>query len=234
MRVAIHQPNYLPWLGYFHKIAMTDVFVFLDDVQYSKGSYTNRVQVLSTAGPKWLTVPLKVHFGQSIRDIQLSGPDWQRRHLEALSNYYRCSDAYRVVWPDVKEMLECAPADSLSNLNSWLIVEIAKRLQLQCRFLFSSELDVKSASDNRLVDIAKWFGGETIYYSGHGAANYQDPGKFSSAGIGFEYSTYRPRSYSQSIVSNRSKRTDFVGGLSIVDAAFNLGWDQTAMLLGNA
>ena len=77
MKVAIHQPNYLPWMGYFHKMHHADVFIFLDDVQFTKGSHINRVKILSGKGPRWLTVPVvKVKLGQNIIDVRPSSNNW--------------------------------------------------------------------------------------------------------------------------------------------------------------
>ena len=86
--VAIHQPNFLPWQGYFYKILNCDIFIFLDHVGFSKGSYTNRVKVMSPSGPKWLTVPVKTSgkLGQPITMVGLS--DWEKTS-EAISNTLR-------------------------------------------------------------------------------------------------------------------------------------------------
>lgn len=225
MLVAIHQPNYLPWLGYFHKIAKVDVFVFLDDVQFSKGSYTNRVQVLSPTGPKWLSVPIKLSFGQAIDQIGFARSDWKSTHAETLRNYYRRAPGFAEVWPVFGEILRNAPTGDLAAANCWLVSQIALRLGLKCEFQRSSGLSLSSASDDRLIDIVAALGRNTIYYSGRGAANYQDPQKFSAAGLGFAYSTYRPPAYPQ------FNSGTHISGLSITDALFNLGWEATARLL---
>jgi hypothetical protein len=225
MLVAIHQPNYLPWLGYFHKIAKADVFVFLDDVQFSKGSYTNRVQVLSPAGPKWLTVPIRLHLGLAINQVAFASPDWQRAHAESLRGYYLRAPAFAEVWPIVGELLRNVPAGDLATANCWLVSQLALRLGLSCEFRRSSELGLSSASDDRLIDIVAAVGEDATYYSGRGAANYQDPEKFSAAGLGFAYSAYRPPVYPQ------FNSDSHLPGLSIADALFNIGWDATAQCL---
>ena len=73
--VAMHQPNFIPWLGFFHKLAHADTFTLLDTVQFSDGSYTDRVGVRSTEGAKWLTVPVKHHFGEPIQDVAIAEID---------------------------------------------------------------------------------------------------------------------------------------------------------------
>ena len=119
MIVAIHQPNYLPWLGYFYKIARADVFVFLDDAQYSKNSYTNRVQVSEPGGAKWLTVPVSYNFGDLISDVRPAVPDWPSRHMDTIRNYYRSAPCYRAVWPRISVSRDFAtPSAFASNLTT--------------------------------------------------------------------------------------------------------------------
>ena len=80
MIVAIHQPNYAPWLGYFAKMARADVFVFLDDVQYTKNSYINRVQIDAGGTARWLTVPVSFSFRDPINRVRAANENWPRAH----------------------------------------------------------------------------------------------------------------------------------------------------------
>ncbi len=228
MIVAIHQPNYLPWLGYFYKIARADIFVFLDDVQYSKGSYTNRVQILSATGPKWLTVPVKASLGETISDIEFGKADWMSGHLSTLFGMYRSAPMFRAVWTETKDLLESASGSGLASANIQLVAALSKRLGFSCRFVRSSSLAIAGTSDTRLVEITKALAPGGGYLSGRGAEKYQDPEKFRSAGLSFEYSSFVHPVYSQSA---QSGRIGFVAGLSVLDAVFHLGWEQTADLI---
>jgi len=150
--VAIHQPNYLPWLGYFHKIAAADVFVFLDDVQYTKNSYINRVKILGPSGVRWLTVPVSYTFGDAIGKVQPALPDWPTRHLDTLSGMYRGAPAFRSVWSRVKELFHSLPKGSLAECNRFLVERIAGELKLSCNFIAASKLAVgPSTGDDRLI-----------------------------------------------------------------------------------
>ena len=83
--VAIHQPNFLPWIGYFYKIVKSDIFVFLDNVQYTKNSFINRNKIKTSQGEMWLTVPVSFSFGQLIRKVRINNlVDWQKKHLRRL------------------------------------------------------------------------------------------------------------------------------------------------------
>ncbi len=118
--VAIHQPNYLPWLGYFAKMARADVFVFLDDVQFSKQSYINRVQILRDDGcSRWLTVPVHVSLGQAINEVRPAKAGWARAHLDTLRGAYKAAPAFKVVWPDIEAFFGRIPdADLAASTDS--------------------------------------------------------------------------------------------------------------------
>jgi hypothetical protein len=227
--VAIHQPNYLPWLGYFHKIARADVFVFLDDVQFSKGSYTNRVQILSPSGAKWLTIPVRVSLGQAIREIGIASPIWRVDHVDALRKAYAGAPAFAAVWPEIRDALLGAEGDELVEVNIGLVTFLAERLGLRCQFRRSSELQLQSASDDRLIEITAQVSPSGTYLSGKGAAKYQDPDKFLRASLSFEYVSYSPPTYLQ---LTQPGQPDFVPGLSVLDAVFHLGWCGAAELVG--
>lgn len=225
--VAIHQPNYFPWLGYFHKIAHADTFVFLDDVQFSKGGFTNRVKVLSPAGAKWLTVPVSPKLGTHINDVHPGRPDWAENHCETLKQYYRRTDTFDDVCPVIMNILSENPDSDLASINADLIVAIADRLGLDTRFVRSSSLDIAPGDqEHRLINIVGEIAPGGIYYSGKGGAKYQDPQEFRKAGIELRYSAFEHPVYEQSC-------EPFEPGLSILDALFHVGWEETrAMILG--
>lgn len=224
LAVAIHQPNYLPWLGYFAKIARADVFVFLDDVQFSKGSYTNRVQILSPKGPRWLTVPVAAHLGDAIDRVPPSRPDWAGAHLDTLRGMYSSAPCFKAAWPGVRALLESAPAADLAAVNMHLVQELAGLLGLSCAFRKSSGLALASSSDDRLVEIVSQVAPGGTYISGKGGAKYQDPAKFAAAGLGFAYLDFAHPVYAQGAAP-------FLPGLSVLDAVFHLGWAGAAALL---
>lgn len=223
--VGIHQPNYLPWLGYFHKISRSDVFVFLDDVQFSKNGYCNRVQILQNGRPRWLSVPVSHKFGEAIDQITLAQPDWQRRHLDIFRTNYRNSRHFKSVWTSIGDIYHAVPAGTLAQTNRFLVEAITKQLGLSCQFAVSSNLDTKDyTGDDRLVRIVKRIAEGGSYISGRGGANYQDKAKFFAAGLSLTYSEFELSDYSQG-------GGPFVPGLSVVDAAFHLGWEETGRLV---
>jgi hypothetical protein len=223
--VAIHQPNYLPWLGYFRKIALADVFVFLDDVQFSKNSYTNRVRILGDGRARWLSVPVSVHLGDTIRAVHPARADWSGSHLDTLKTFYRHAPAFNTVWPRVQEIYHTAPSADIAGINRALVEAVAGELGLACRFLASSDLDTGEATgDDRLARIVSDLAPGGTYLSGEGGSKYQDPGKFEAAGITLRYPGFQHPTYDQG-------GTPFVAGLSVLDAAFRLGWRGAAGLL---
>lgn len=222
MLVAIHQPNYAPWAGYFHKLARADIFIFLDDAQFPKNSYVNRVRILEQGNPVWLTVPAKPRLGAPICAVRPAQTDWPARHLSRLYNAYRTAPAFSAVWGDVESVYKALPAGSLAEGNRMLITGIADRLGLETETRNASSYPNSEdlRADGRLIDLVRRVGGEA-YLSGRGGAGYQDPATFRAAGIALEMTDFEAAPYPQAADA-------FAPGLSILDVVFALGWEEAA------
>lgn len=227
MIVAIHQPNFLPWQGYFHKILKADAFIFLDDVQYSKNNIINRVKILQNGAEKWLTLPVSYQTGQAIHQVTPNKQGWQSSQLDSLKQFYRKAPAFRQVFPDIQALYADLPETDLAAINMTMIERLSGHLGLNCRFLRSSEMGCTHLkSDDRLIALIRQLGEGGVYFSGRGAAKYQDLDKFAEAGIPLKYTSFSPLPHDQ-------MAEDFLPGLSILDAVFHLGWSETARLLAN-
>lgn len=223
--VSIHQPNYAPWLGYFAKLARADVFVFLDDVQFSKNSYINRVQIDSCGAPRWLTIPVSYSFGDAINRVGIAATDWKRSHLDSLRTCYCGSAAWSEVWPWLISVYGSLPESDLAVANEALVIAIAEKMRLKVEFLRSSSIDTTGLyGDDRLIAILRSCGQDVVYLSGSGGVKYQAAEKFDHAGITLNYNDFVPAPYDQG-------RPGFLPGLSIYDSLFRLGFAKTEALL---
>jgi hypothetical protein len=222
MRIAIHQPNYIPWCGYFAKIVSADVFVFLDDAEMSSQSYIYRSQIRGPQAPQWLSMPNQRHLHQQIREVQLTGPEGPASHLGKLQGIYRKAPFYREVTALIEPIYK-DPGTFLSEFNQRLVIAIAGYLGIECRLEVSSRLAPEGTADDRLIDLVQKLGGR-IYVSGKGGVNYQDPAKFAAAGIALEVRQYHPVPYVQA-------QGEFMPGLSILDALYNVGRDASKLLV---
>ena len=223
--MAIHQPNYAPWLGYFHKMANADLFVFLDDAQFSKGSYTNRVQIAMGGAPRWLTIPVRHAFGAEINRVEVARADWARAHLDVLRASYAKAGHFRDVWPDIAGFYAGLPEISLADVNIALIGALAERLGIKTPTCRASSLGTGAATgDDRLIAICRQLGAPAAYLSGGGGAKYQSEEKFRAASIDLIYANFEHPPYPVGT-------GQFIPGLSVLDAAFHLGWSGAAGLL---
>ena len=214
MKVAIHQPNFLPWCGWFAKLDACDVFILLDDAQMSKGSYVSRTRIRSKDGEHWLTVPTRVHDAPRIADVEIAAGNWTKKHLATLQQTYAKAPFVDQVMR-ILEPIYAAAGTNLSDFNRRLIGAVAAYLGIDKPMHLSSSFDVRAASDDRLIELIRKVGG-TQYISGRGGSNYQDPAKFAAAGIELDVRVYSPVPY-------EGPRFPFMPGLSIVDALFVRG-----------
>ncbi|MEC9265182.1 MAG: WbqC family protein [Pseudomonadota bacterium] len=226
-RVAIHQPNYVPWAGYFHKLAHCDVFIFLDDAQFPKNSFVNRVKIRGDGAPGWLTVPAKPKLGTPIHAVVPGHADWPARHLDRLRNDYRKARHFSAIWPVLEQVYADLPGDNLCAANVTLIQALSERLGLNPEYRLASSIpnQEERRSDDRLIDLVREVGGD-IYLSGKGGANYQSPEKFEVSGIALEMTAFSPAPYDQGGLP-------FEAGLSILDVLFHTGWDGAAGYVRN-
>jgi len=220
--VAIHQPNFFPWLGYFDKIARSDVFIFLDDVQFPKtaaGTWSNRVKMLLAGEPRWVTAPIRRAFNgvALIHEIEWADEQpWRTKLLKTLAANYARAPHYRetMAW---LEPLILQPEKNLARYNMAVIRAIADRIGLRNdHCVTSSSLGGQGQASELLIDLTCKVGGD-CYLCGGGANGYQEDELFAAAGVGLFY-----QSFAHPIYRQQGGR-EFVPGLSIVDALMNLG-----------
>jgi hypothetical protein len=227
MVVGIHQPNFLPWLGYFSKIIQSDVFILLDDVQFSKGSVGNRNKVKTDKGTEtWMTVPLKhpkTGFA-SYTEIEIDySSKWNTKLLAIFHSYYRKAPFYKEVCEILQPVL-LNEFPSLAALNIALLETLCIKLQLTTKWVRSSDLKLEIVEKNeRILELCKYFGADT-YLSGQGAKSYNDEALFNQNGIVIVYQKYKHPCYHQI-------NGPFVSNLSIIDALFNEGFISVSNLL---
>src|SRR5262245_46781818 len=152
MRLAAHQPQYLPWLGFFDKMDRADRFVLLDVVQYKKNEWQNRNRIRTATGWQWLTVPVHHRFPMSIREVAIDeSGSWRRKHREALRIHYARSPFAGVVMPVIESLLE-ERCESLSALNILLIRRLADLLGVRTPLSLASEVaGLPSGAAERLI-----------------------------------------------------------------------------------
>jgi hypothetical protein len=196
--VVISQSMYFPWVGLLEQIRLSDVFVYYDDVQFTRGFY-NRVQVKTSRGPQWLTVPLRdQHRGQHIDQVVIDERiDWRSRHREILRRAYDTSSFRDEMLSLVDRVFE-KPAETLADVSRASLMELAAYFGLvdERVFLCSTSLAIGGASSKRLHDIVLALKG-TTYITGHGALNYLNHQLFEQSGIAVRYMRYRGTFYPQ-------------------------------------
>ncbi len=230
MIVAIHQPNFFPWLGYFNKIARCDVFLVLDDVQYQKtgSSWSNRVKMLVGGQARWVTAPVRrpAHGTARIDELSWVIEPWRDRLVRTLAANYAGAPFFHQAMDLVRPLIG-EPEPSVARYNLKVIRGLCDALGLPLRRVSSSQFRLTSASNERLVELCRHVGCDT-YLAGGGAQDYQQDDVFQAAGIRVLYQSFQHPVYRQ------HGSDEFVAGLSIVDALMNCGIEGTRALVRSA
>jgi hypothetical protein len=212
MKIAIHQPQYLPWLGYFDKIDRADIFVLLDDAQYKKNEWQNRNRIRTAGGEQWITVPVLHDFGQHISDVKINDRDnWREKHIKSLEQNYHKAPFFDDYFQSFREIF-MVDWEYLSRLNTCLIIYFKDVLGIGTDMVRSSVLGVNLSATDRLVEISRKLGADT-YLSGAGAREYLEEDKFKTNGINVEYQGYEHPEY-------RQVYKPFVPYMSVIDLLF--------------
>jgi len=195
--IVISQPMYFPWVGLLEQMRLADVFVHLDDAQFSKGRFFNRVQLKTAEGTPWLTVPLaETKLGQSLNETQMAKHDWRRKQLATLRQAYSAA-------PHVEEMLGLVESvfevehKSLAALSAASVEALTEFFDIApAEVQWSSTLAIEGTGTARVLAICEALGAER-YVTGHGAREYLDHESFEAAGVRVEYLDYEKREYPQ-------------------------------------
>jgi hypothetical protein len=219
--VGIHQPNFMPWLGYFYKIWQSDTFIFLDDVQFIKtgSSYTNRVAINISSQSNFITIPVKRGSGvQNIDKTEFINEKWKKKVIGTLQANYAKSPFFQENRELIFELINFK-ANSLADYNIHFIETISNKLKLNTHFIRSSTFNIQTKSTQRLVELIKKVDA-TIYLSGKGANEYQEHDIYKKSNITIKYNKIPNFKYKQ------TKTEEFIFGLSIIDAIFNIGFEN--------
>lgn len=202
MRIAIHQPNFLPWMGYFYKMAQCDTFVLLDHVEFTKKSYIRRVKIhkpKSFEEEQYLTVPLQKHSDHSkINQLQISNlSPWQKKIKAKIYETYHHTPFYHQVLPIVDSFFDHpVKSDSFTEFSIGIIKYVAQLLEIDVEWKQSSELEITYNKNKDLnLSIVEFLSGKT-YISGLGAKKYQNEDVFGNAHIQLLYSDF-PNEFQQ-------------------------------------
>lgn len=222
-----HQPQFLPYLGFFHKLRRADLWIVLDDVQFLERGHQHRNTIKMQTGTQWLTVPVKKARGQLIKDVAIDGEQpWRKKHWAALQSNYGPAPHWKALSPSLAPILLEGTQTRLLDLDMDLMAWATELLGIATPHRLSSELGVTSDQTQRHIDLCRAVGAE-VYLSGAGGRQYMDLALFAGTGVEPRFADFTPRAYPQ-----RFPQHGFIANLSVVDALFNLGRDARALLDG--
>lgn len=222
MKCAIHQPQFLPWLGYLQKIRKADVFVFLDNVQFRKNEFQNRNRIPTARGARWITVPVSFRFGDTLSQVRVGGrARWNERLWRTLEHTYARASAFPQYSAELRDTL-LRDWDVLSHLNAASVCWLMRCFGIDTPTLTASDMPpFDEERTQRLVDICRHVGAD-VYLSGAQARCYLEVERFRAAGMDVEFQDFRHPTYPQCHTGN-----GFISHMSAVDGLFNCGGGQT-------
>lgn len=215
--VSIHQPCYIPYLGIFYKIWQSDLFVFLDDAQYSNGYVFDWNRIKTPQGECRLKVPTARIFGQKLTEVtpkEFLG--WKDKHLKTIRMNYRKAPHFGEVFSDFSDCI-LSEHGSLAELNIATMKLFMDKFGWNIPLFRSSAMDLSSKAEARVIEIVQRVGGDT-YLSGSGGKNYQSEEHFTHAGLKLVYSDFKPLEYEQ-------QWGDFLPNMSVLDFCMNEGYE---------
>jgi hypothetical protein len=229
LRVTIHQPEHLPWLGFLSKIDAADLWIVLDSVAYRKNYFQNRNQVRSGAARTWLTVPVGTPSATHIRDVRISdAPNWQRKYVGRLVHAYPAAHAAGELTPGIELTESAGAGDRLLDLNLALADWLFAAFGVTTPRVLASELDVPGHKSELIRNLCLAVAADS-YIAGPSGRDYLDLEDFAGHGVDVGFFDYHHPTYDQGV--------EFVSHLSAVDAVASvapaelrdllLDWDVT-------
>ncbi len=216
-RVCIHQPDFLPYLGFFHRLLFTDIFIIFDDVQFLRRGWHHRDKIKTKDGERWLTLSIKKgDYYQKINQVILNEDKdkWTKNHLNLLRVNYCNAPYFNEYFPKIREIY-LSDFTKLADINMAFLQFFFELFDLKMKIVFSSELNVDGHSNLKLINLVKAVGSR-YYLSGLGAKDYMDKQMFADEGITVEWQEFNHPIYPQ-------LHGEFIPNLSCIDLLFNCG-----------
>lgn len=222
MKITIHQPNFMPYLGFFDKCDYSDVLVIYDSTQFKKNDFQNRNKVKGKNGWFWLTIPVTYNFGERINKVKINyNKNWKSKHLKAIETCYSKTKFFSKFFPKIKEIYD-KDWEFLSDFNISFIKLLLNELGINCKIVLSSDLGIQSNGTEALVEICKRLKADT-YLSGRDGRKYIDLKIFNSQEMKVEFQNYQHPRYNQNF-------GDFEPYMSILDLIFNEGTNSLKII----
>lgn len=225
MIVGIHQPHYFPWMGYYDKMAKSDTFILMDDVQLEKGSLMYRNRILAATGKvEYLTISGDKHgyLDKKYWQLQSTNNDvWLTKHKNALRAAYGQSPWFDEVWSRIEDLF----VNDESTICAYAVrsvLRVKELLEIPTRIVYQHDLttDAEARKNNLVIALCQAVGGNR-YLSGNGARKYTDEDSFAAAGLQIRYQQFTQPAYPQ------AHAAEFVPGISMLDMLFNCGIEET-------
>lgn len=216
MKIAVHQPNFLPYLGFFDKAMKVDKFIFMDNFQYTKRGFINRNRIKTPEGFMWINVPVSLTGTQNINEVKISpGDNWKNKLVASLTHTYKKTDYFDELFPVIENIL-VKKWELLVDLNVDLLNDIFSLLDITAMTELTSDMEISSlTTTGRIIDICR-NAGATEYLSGKTGRDYLDIDLFEKSGIKLSFHDFEHPVYNQ-------RFGEFIPNLSIIDYLMNNG-----------
>lgn len=215
--VSIHQPDYIPWLGFYYKVAHSDQFVYLDDAQFSNEAAHNFNVIKTPQGELRLKAPVQQKLGDLIHNVRTKDElKWKEKHLRTLEMNYKRAAHFTEIFPDFADVL-MRQYDNIADMNIAINQFVLDGFGIHVPVIRTSDMEISSLREERIFDICKQLDA-TEYLSGNGARAYQKQEHFEEQNIVLTYLDYKPIEYPQ-------LWKEFLPCMSVVDYIFNCGFD---------
>lgn len=229
MTVAIHQPNYLPWIGFFNKILLSDLYVVFDDVQFPRGKdFAYRNKIKTSSGELWLSVPVKNKNALNLwNEVIIDNSDnWSRKHQKSIELSYKNAPYFNEYFPCLRNILS-GSYEKLSDLNISIIKFILEVLEWKGEIVYSSGLNINSTGVEKILGILQKLNAkEYISGVGAGSTRYISEPDFISRNIKLTWQCFKHPVYPQ-LYGN------FIPYMSVIDLLFNCGAKESRKLTLN-
>ena len=228
MTLSVHQPQYIPWLGYLHKIAHSDLFVYLDCCQYKHREFQNRNRILTANGELWLAVPVQVKGkrDQAIKDTMIDNAQaWGKSHFASLRHTYGKAPHWQEHAAFLEETLCARTWERLMDLNIAVTAYFLGCFGVATPVRLESEIGTSGESTERIIELCRKTGAD-CYLSGNGAKAYMDEARFPQEGLRLEYQRFVHPTYPQF-----NTTAAFFPYMSALDAMMNVPRERLAALL---